>query len=127
MFKILVSLAVLTSIATSTAVGHHSPAVFDRTREIKLMGSIKEFRWSNPHSWIELNVRNDNGGVDVWSVEMNGPSFLVKAGWKASTLKAGDEVVILANPLRTDEKVGKFVSITLPDGRVLTERPLSQP
>jgi hypothetical protein len=110
-------------IATSAAA-HHSPAVFDRTKEVKLVGSIKEFRWANPHSYIALNVRNEKGDVDTWDVEMNGPSFLVKAGWKSSTLKAGDEVTIIINPLRTNEKVGKFVSITLADGRVLTERPL---
>jgi hypothetical protein len=125
MTRVVLVFAALLLVEASTAVGHHSPAVFDRTREIKLNGSVKEFRWSNPHSWIELNVRNENGGVDTWAVEMNGPSFLVKAGWKSTTLKAGDEVTILANPLRTDEKVGKFVSITFPDGRVLTERPTS--
>ena len=119
-----VCLALLLLTSAAIAAAHHSPAVFDRTREIKLMGSVKEFRWSNPHSFIELNVRNEKGGIDVWAVEMNGPSFLVKAGWKSTTLKAGDEVTIMANPLRTDEKVGKFVSITLPDGKVLTERPL---
>jgi hypothetical protein len=104
------------------AAAHHSPAVFDRTKEVKLVGSVKEFRWANPHSWIALNVRNEQGGIDTWDVEMNGPSFLVKAGWKSSTLKFGDEVTVIVNPLRTDEKVGKFVSITLPDGKVLTER-----
>jgi hypothetical protein len=56
---------------------------------------------------------------------MNGPSFLVKAGWKSTTVKSGDAVTVTVNPLRTEEKVGKFVSITLPDGRTLTERPLS--
>jgi hypothetical protein len=106
-------------LLSGIAAPHHSPAVFDRTKELKLVGVVKEFRWSNPHSWIELTV-----GKDQWAVEMNGPSFLIKAGWKSTTVKPGDAVTIIVNPLRTDEKSGKFVSITLADGRILTERPL---
>jgi hypothetical protein len=107
----------------TAAWAHHSPAVFDRTKEVKLVGVVKEFRWSNPHSYIELEVRNDKGEVDLWAVEMNPPSYLVKAGWKSTTIKAGDTVTVMINPLRTSEKSGKFVSITLPGGKVLTENP----
>jgi hypothetical protein len=101
---------------------HHSPAVFDRTKEIKLVGVVKEFKWTNPHSWIELNVRNAKGELEAWAVEMTTPNQLVKAGWRSTTIKNGDEVTIIAHPLRTDEKVGQFTSITLPDGKVLTDR-----
>jgi hypothetical protein len=105
----------------ASVLAHHSPAVFDRTKEIKLVGAVKEFRWSNPHSFIELDVKNDKGQIEVWAVEMNPPSYLVKAGWKSTTVKAGDVVTVMVNPLRTNEKVGKFVSITLPGGQVLLE------
>jgi len=107
----------------AAAAAHHSPAVFDRTKEVKLVGTVREFRWSNPHSFIELDVRNEKGEIEAWAVEMNPPSYLVKAGWKATTVKAGDAVTVMVNPLRTNEKVGKFVSITLPGGRVLGENP----
>ena len=116
--------AVLLFLLIAPAVAHHSPAVFDRTKEVKLVGTVKEFRWQNPHSWIELDVRSESGATEAWAVEMNGPSFLVKAGWKSTSVKFGDNVAVIVNPLRTDEKVGKFVSITLPDGKTLTERPL---
>ena len=116
--------AVLMAIfSVAAAAAHHSPAVFDRTKEVKLVGTVREFRWSNPHSFIELDVRNGKGEIEPWAVEMNPPSYLVKAGWKATTVKAGDAVTVMVNPLRTNEKVGKFVSITLPDGRVLGENP----
>jgi uncharacterized protein DUF6152 len=122
---LLASLIVL-SIAVS-AVAHHSPAVFDRTREVKLVGVVKEFRWSNPHSFIELDVRNEKGQIDTWAVEMNPPSYLVKAGWKSSTVKPGDAVTVMVNPLRTNEPAGKFVSITLPDGKKLLDNPPPAP
>jgi hypothetical protein len=113
------------AVLVSSAAAHHSPVVFDRTKEVKLAGSVKEFRWSNPHSFIELDVRNEAGGMDTWAVEMNPPSYLVKAGWTSKTVKPGDVVTIMVNPLRTNEKAGKFVSITLADGQVLTENPPS--
>ena len=107
----------------TAAFAHHSPVVFDRTREVKLVGVVKEFRWSNPHSFIELEVRNEKGEAVLWAVEMNPPSYLVKAGWKSSTVKPGQHVTIMVNPLRTSEPAGKFVSITMEDGKVLTENP----
>ena len=109
-------------LSASTLAAHHSPAVFDRTKEIKLVGVVKEFKWSNPHSWIELSVRNAKGELESWAVEMGSPNHLVKAGWRSTTIKSGDEVTIIAHPLRTDEKVGQFVKITLADGKELTER-----
>ena len=107
----------------ASVLAHHSPAVFDRTKEVKLVGAVKEFRWSNPHSFIELDVRNEKGEMEAWAVEMNPPSYLVKAGWKSSTVKPGDMVTVVVNPLRTNEKVGKFVSITLSSGQLLADAP----
>src|SRR5687767_14100584 len=99
--------ALLLLIAGS-ALAPHSPAIFDRTKQIKLVGVVTEFRWNNPHAWIELNVRNEKGEVEAWAVEMGPPTYLVRAGWKSTTIKAGDEVTIQAHPLRTNEKVGQF-------------------
>jgi hypothetical protein len=104
------------------ATAHHSPAVFDRSRELRVEGVVKEFKWGMPHSWIQLDVTEENGAVATWGIEMNPASTLVKRGWRASTLKPGDKVSVLVYPLRNDEKGGQYISITLPDGKVLTER-----
>ena len=122
--RLFVSASMISFLVVSVAA-HHSPVVFDRTKEVKLAGAVKEFRWSNPHCFIELDVKNEAGGMDAWAVEMNPPSYLVKAGWTSKTVKPGDMVTIMVNPLRTNEKAGKFVSITLADGQVLTENPPS--
>jgi len=117
----LLFLCVASLLLGGSALAHHSPAIFDRTKEVKLVGVVKEFKWGNPHSWIELDVRSDAGNVEGWSIEMNPPTYLVKAGWKSTTIKAGESVTVMINPLRTSEKSGKFVSITLPDGKVLKD------
>ena len=103
---------------------HHSPAAFDRTKEVTLVGTVKEFRWQNPHTWIEVNVPNEKGEQVLWAFELTSPTYLVRAGWKSNTLKPGDKVTISGRPLKSGEPGSAiFTSVTLADGRTLGERP----
>ena len=116
----VVSLAALSSLPAAFALAHHSPAVFDQSKEVTITGVVTEFRWGNPHSWIHLAIGDEE--VETWSVEMDPASHLARRGWRSTTVKSGDEVAVLVHPLRNDEKGGQFISITLPDGKVLAER-----
>lgn len=115
-------LAFAMMVVATTAWAHHSGAGVDRTKTVTITGVVKEFRWTNPHSWIDLEVADAKGAPTVWSVEMNPPPYLVRSGWKASTLKPGDKVSVTLNPIRTGEPGGIFVSVMLADGRVLDGR-----
>jgi hypothetical protein len=108
---------------TGSLMAHHSPAVFDRTREVKLTGTVKDFRWQNPHTWLEIDVPDAKGKVVTWGVEMTSPTYLARAGWRNNSVKPGDTVTVVVNPVRTGEPAGIFISITLPDGRTLYEKP----
>ena len=108
-------------VMATAAWAHHSGAGVDRTRTVTITGTVKEFRWTNPHSWIDLEV-TDAKGTALWSIEMNPPPYLVRSGWKSSTLKPGDKVSVTLNPIRTGEPGGIFVSVALADGRVLDGR-----
>jgi hypothetical protein len=119
--KLLLQLAVSVGTLAGTASAHHSPIVFDRTRQITVQGVVTEFRWSSPHSWIHLDVTDADGNVSSWGIEMNPASMLARSGWRATTLKPGDKVAVRIYPLRNDEKGGQYISITLPDGRTLNE------
>jgi hypothetical protein len=110
-------------LAQATAAAHHSAAGIDRNQSKTVSGTVKEFRWGNPHAWIDLDVANDRGAVDTWSIEMTSPTFLLRAGWRSSTIKAGDKVSVTVRPFRDGTPGGLFVSVTLPDGKVMTERP----
>lgn len=108
----------------SLAYAHHSMAGYERTKTVTVTGTVKQFKWANPHSWIEFEAPNDKGGVTVWNAEMTAPGVLARAGWKSTVLKPGDKVTIVGRPLLTGEPGLLFVSVTLADGRTLTERPV---
>ena len=114
-------------LTAGAAFAHHSAAGIDRTKSVTLVGTIKQFGWTNPHSWMEVNVPDDKGGILTWAVEMTSPAYLVRAGWKSTTLKPGDEVKVVVRPLRNGDPGGLFVSVTLADGRTFSERPVTTP
>jgi hypothetical protein len=124
MKKLLLGCACVVVLGSVVPVAaHHSPAAFDRTKEVKLVGTVKEFRWQNPHTWIEVIVPDEKGKDVVWGVELTSPTYLIRAGWKSNIIKPGDKVTVVVNPVRSGEPSGIFRSLTLADGRVLTERP----
>ena len=123
MKKALLS-ALMAVALVAPALAHHSPAAFDRTKKVTLVGTVKEFRWQNPHTWIEVVVPDAAAKKDVlWGVELTSPTYLVRAGWKSNLIKPGDKVTIVVNPVRSGEPAGIFKSMTLPDGRTFLERP----
>ena len=115
------SLAIVLAVA-GHVYGHHAAAGVDRTKTVTVEGTVKTFKWQNPHSFMEVEVPNGNGSTDLWSLEMTSPAFLVRAGWKSTTVKSGDKVKATANPMKNGEPGGLFVSVTLPDGRTMGER-----
>ncbi len=112
-------LAMLALLASASAFAHHSFAMFDQSKQLTLKGTVREFQWTNPHAWIHLDVPNQAGGLDSWQVELNSPNNLKRQGWKSTSLKAGDAVTLMLNPLKDGTKGGLFIAVTLPDGSVL--------
>ena len=114
-------------LASAPAFAHHSYAMFDKEKDLPLSGTVETFKWTNPHSWIEIQVPNAKGGVDKWGVECTSPAVLVRAGWKSTSLKPGDVVTITIHPLRSGELGGSMVSVKTADGRTLTDKSVSRP
>jgi hypothetical protein len=103
---------------SGTASAHHSFSAFDTTKMVELKGIIVEFQWTNPHSWIEIDVPDASGKAERWSVELNSPNNLSRQGWSRHDLKPGDKVTLSVNPLRDGKPGGLFKIVTLADGRV---------
>ena len=106
-------------VLAGAALGHHSFAMFDPERTITLEGTIGDFLWTNPHSWIRVNVENAQGEDEEWAIEMGGPAGLARSGWSPTTLTPGMEVSVLARPHRDGSHFGQFMAVTLPDGTIL--------
>ena len=106
-------------LAAAPAFAHHSFAMFDLTKEITLVGTIKEVQFTNPHVWIQILVPDGKGGQTEWSIEAGAPGMLLRTGWKANTLKFGDAVTVVTHPARSGMPNGSLVRITVPDGRTL--------
>ena len=123
-------MAVVWAGATVPVLAHHSFAMFDRDKEVTLVGTVREFQWTNPHAFIEMDVPDAKGAAEKWSIELNSPNNLTRQGWKSSLLKPGDKISLTMNPLRDGKKGGLFVSVVLPDGKVIkdpTRRQLPSP
>jgi hypothetical protein len=121
---IVVMAAVLACVA-GAAVAHHSFAMFDMSKTVNLSGTIKKFEWTNPHTWLWLDVKNAKGEVETWGFEGMSPNYLGRRGWSKDTLQAGAAVSVVAYPLKDGLKGGSYLSVTLPNGKVMSsfERP----
>jgi hypothetical protein len=114
-------------LAALPLLAHHSFTMFDMTKQITLVGTVTEFQWTNPHSYIEIDVPDAQGAVKHWSIELGSPSILQQSGWKFHSLKKGDKTTLIINPLKNGQFGGFLNKATLPDGRVLGNGPGREP
>lgn len=95
------------------AEAHHSFSMFDNEREQTIEGVVKEFQWTNPHIWVQVNVKGPDGKVTEYSIEGSSPNGLRRQGWSKDTLKPGDKIVLKMHPLKDGSPGGSFVSATV--------------
>jgi hypothetical protein len=93
---------------SASALAHHSFAMFDQEHPIELAGTVKEFRFVSPHTFIFLDVNEADGSSQLWNLEGGPPSFLPRDGWSSKTLKPGDEVQMTIDPLRSGAPGGAW-------------------
>lgn len=102
------SLGLLTAVLLLSAAGqafaHHSfAATYDPDREIKVEGTVKEFIWRNPHSFIKIEAPDDKGNLQMWTTEWAAPTQLSESHLTRTSLKAGDKVIVIGQPGRDPE------------------------
>ena len=116
-----VAMIVVGGLSIQPVLAHHSFAPYETTTQIKLTGVVTEFKWVNPHVYIDLDGTDAKSGEKKhWLVECASTSILNRAGWKFNMLKPGDTIIVIVSPLRTGEPGALLKQITLADGRKFT-------
>jgi hypothetical protein len=105
--------------ATPTLAAHHAATMFDTTKVVEVKGTVKELQWTNPHIWIQIEVQKSPDLREEWSIEGGGPNSLSRQGWRPTTFKPGEVVVLRINPMRDGTNAGLFVGAKFPDGTTL--------
>jgi hypothetical protein len=117
--KVLAVAAIAASALAAPALAHHSFAMFDQDKTITYKGTVKEFEWVNPHSWIRLLVTDDSGKTYQYAFEMGSPARSTFDGWKKDTLKPGDVITVTVHPLKDGSRGGMYLAADLPNGQHL--------
>ena len=121
MLKYLLAAAALACVS-GPAFAHHSGAMFDGAKEVVLVGTVKEFQYTNPHSWIQVVVPKDGGGEVEWSIETAAPIVLLRAGIRSNALVPGEKVTVRAHPLKDGGPGGNLIDVKKANGTVLSTR-----
>jgi hypothetical protein len=110
--------AIVVAAFVAPALAHHSFAMFDRDKTVTLQGTVKEFEWTNPHSWLRFTVNDEKSGKPaLWAVELSSPGRLITMGMRADSVKPGDEVSVTFHPMKDGTRGGQFIQATLPGGK----------
>src|SRR4029079_19196989 len=99
------------------ALAHHSATMFESQKTITVEGVVKEFQFTNPHSWLLVDVKNKNGSVTTWGFEAEGPSTLQRSGIRPSDFRAGTKLKITGRPMKDGSPAAIWVEAIREDGK----------
>lgn len=118
-FVAAAALAALVACAVPALAHHSLTAEFDTDRTVQLSGTITEMKWTNPHAWLYINVKDAKGQVENWAIEFATPNQLYRRGWSREDLPAGAAVNVNGYPSRDKGRRINAIDVKLPDGRTL--------
>ena len=104
------------------ALAHHSTAGYDHEHKVLIEGTVTEFKWSNPHSWMFIDVPDGKGGIEKWALEAGTPGQLKNIGWTRNKVKAGDKLKVVAIIATDGTRRGEVQSVITADGETLKNR-----
>ena len=118
--------AVACLVAATPAAAHHAfAAEFDINRPVKLTGTVTKIEWTNPHAWVFMDAKDDQGNVQSWAVELVGINDLLRLGWGRDRVKTGDVVNVDGFGARNGTNTANAVSVRLANGELVwaSQRP----
>jgi hypothetical protein len=118
---LLCGLVGLLMVSSSLLAHHAGSLLYDRDHPVTLIGIVTQFEFVNPHTRIHFDVKNAEGVIEKWVAESAPPQRLFRAGWKADSLKPGDQITVIGFPMKDTSKFMALRSLTGPDGKVLSQ------
>ena len=119
--KYVAAAGLMAALFGGPALAHHSFAMFDADKTVDPTGTVKEFQWTNPHSWLQVMVTDEKGQTAEWSLEMGAPGGLARTGWRPKTVVPGDKVTVSIHPLKDGSTGGQLLTVVLPNGTKMGE------
>jgi len=118
----LVALAAGLLIASRPVAAHHGAAAFenDPAKRKVLKGTVTQWIWANPHTFLQFDVKGEDGQLVHWVVEASNPPDMQNRGWTKQSFKAGDEVTVTVRPVKSGRPVGSIIQVQFADGHVLS-------
>ena len=107
---------------SGSTIAHHGAATFDTGKELTMQGTVTEWVWSNPHCFLKFDVMEKDGTVRGWTVETSNPPDMVNRGWSRRSFKGGEKVTVVVEPVKSGNPVGRLLTVTFGDGKVLSTR-----
>jgi hypothetical protein len=120
LLKLIASAGMLMAAALPLAAHHSFSAEFDSTKPVMLEGTVVEFEWVNPHSWLVIDVPKPDGTVERWRLEGGSPSVLLRLGWNRNSLPTGTKIKVTAFQAKDAAFRGSTRNIEFPDGRKMS-------
>ena len=122
MTRAFVTAVLVLGVLSLTAAAHHSATMFEEKKTITVQGVVKEFQYTNPHSWLLVDVTGKDGKVVTWGFEAEGPTTLQRAGIRPSDFKPGTRLTITGNPMKNGQPAAIWVDATREDGKKFNPR-----
>jgi hypothetical protein len=114
-------LVIVVLCCSTVADAHHSFALFDRSKLVTLTGTVREWKWANPHTWLTVVVRKADGTDEEWALVGSSPNMMIRWGWNAADIKVGDKVMVDIHRARDGRPIGELHTVFLPGGKVVAD------